>query len=81
MSNSAQNVYVTEQVRVLASDGGIPSLTDVTVVYLNVTRNRFSPSFVNRFYSQLIPESQSLGTEILRVTATDQDTAVRRYTL
>lgn len=62
--------------RVLASDGGIPSLTDVTVVYLNITRNRFSPAFVTTSYFQLVPETQVLGEQILRVTATDQDTAV-----
>ena len=64
------------QVRVLASDGGTPSLTDVTVVYLNITRNLFAPSFNPTQYSQIIPESQALGAEILRVQAFDQDTAV-----
>ena len=64
------------QVRVLASDGGIPSLTDVTIVYLNVTRNLFSPAFSPTQYPVTIPESQALGEEIVRVAAFDQDTAV-----
>ncbi|WAQ95445.1 FAT4-like protein [Mya arenaria] len=63
------------RVRVLASDGGIPSLSDTTVVYLNITRNRFSPAFLQTQYNTLIPESQSLGAEVLRVSANDQDTA------
>ena len=62
--------------RVLASDGGIPSLTDVTIVYLNITRNLFSPAFNPFQYSAAIPESQNLGEEITRVQAFDQDTAV-----
>ena len=64
------------QVRVLASDGGFPSLTDVTIVYLNITRNRFSPAFSPFQYNVAIPESQNLGEEITRVSAFDQDTAV-----
>ena len=59
------------QVRVLASDGGSPSVTDVTVVYLNNTRNLFAPSFNPTQYSQIIPESLAPSAEILRVQAFD----------
>ncbi|KAK3089813.1 hypothetical protein FSP39_006721 [Pinctada imbricata] len=61
------------QIRVVASDGGNPSLTDVTLVYVNVTRNLFAPAFNPVQYAVSIPESQSLGTPIRTVTATDQD--------
>jgi len=64
------------QVRVLAQDGGYPPLSDITIVYLNITRNRFAPSFSPTEYSTIIPEAQSLGSEILRVTASDRDLAV-----
>ena len=64
------------QIRVVASDGGNPALTDVTLVYVNVTRNLFAPSFNPTQYSVAIPESQSLGTPIRTVTATDQDATV-----
>ncbi|WAQ96421.1 FAT4-like protein [Mya arenaria] len=72
-------VTATDQddtVRVLAADGGFPSLMDTTIVYLNITRNRFSPSFTQTQYNTQIAESQSLGTEIIRVSATDRDTAL-----
>ena len=62
------------QVPVIVYDGGIPSLSDTTIVYLNITQNRFSPSFVPTTYSRQIPENQALGVSILQVTAVDQDT-------
>ncbi|KAL3878041.1 hypothetical protein ACJMK2_035677, partial [Sinanodonta woodiana] len=62
-------------VRVQAADGGIPSKTAVTVVFLNITRNRFSPSFQNPNYNSLIPITQALGVRIIQVQATDLDSA------
>lgn len=63
--------------RVLASDGGFPSLTDTTVVYVNVTRNLFSPVFQPDNYNIAIPESEPLGETIITVTALDSDATVR----
>ncbi|KAK3584484.1 hypothetical protein CHS0354_018069 [Potamilus streckersoni] len=63
------------RVRVQAADGGIPSKTAVTVVFLNITRNRFSPSFQSPNYNTLIPVTQALGVRIIQVQATDSDSA------
>ena len=60
----------------MASDGGNPSLTDTTVVYVNVTRNLFSPIFQPDTYSIAIPESEPLGETIITVTAVDNDATV-----
>lgn len=64
------------QVRVLAQDGGTPSLSATATVNVQVRRNLFSPQFAQLLYETTILETQDLGVEILRVNATDADTKV-----
>ena len=64
------------QVRVLAQDGGTPSLSATATVNVQVRRNLFSPQFQVLLYEATILETQDLGVEILRVNATDADTKV-----
>ena len=64
------------QVRVLARDGGTPSLSSTSTVLVNVVRNLFAPVFGQLLYEVTILETQDLGVEILRVFANDSDTKV-----
>ena len=64
------------QIRVLAADGGSPSLTAMTTVNVAVSRNLFSPEFSPLSYEITIFETQPLGVSILKVSATDGDTKV-----
>ena len=61
------------QVRVLARDGGSPSLTATTVVSLTVNRNLVDPVFVQQNYTFTIDETQVLGVNFGQVIARDDD--------
>ncbi|KAJ8316548.1 hypothetical protein KUTeg_005899, partial [Tegillarca granosa] len=82
INTDSNNVY---RLRVVASDGGNPSLTDTTIVYVNVTRNLLPPQFQPTQYSVAISETRALATAITAVTAVDNDLTapnnVVRYTL
>ncbi|XP_041364042.1 protocadherin Fat 1-like [Gigantopelta aegis] len=62
------------KIRVLAADGGSPSLTATTTVNVAVSRNLFSPQFSPLSYEITVFETQPLGMSILRISATDDDT-------
>ena len=62
------------QVRLMVNDGGNPSLSDMTLLSVNVNRNRFNPVFNQRNYLVTIFEDQPLGVSIEQVTAQDNDT-------
>ena len=64
------------KVRVEAYDQGSPSKTNVTVVILTVKSNYQSPVFNRASYFERIPETQSLGQQIIAVFATDGDALV-----
>lgn len=71
-----QNAAGQYQLNVGAYDLGTPSRVasqDASVI-LTVTRNQFSPVFVNEPYSISIEQSRPIGNFVLRVTAVDSDT-------
>ena len=82
ISTDSADVYY---VRVRVQDGGNPRLSDITQVLVFVNRNLFAPVFVPQQYSDTILDTQPVGLEILRITATDQDSTephnVVRYEL
>ena len=59
-----------------AFDLGTPSRSSAldANVFITVTRNQFSPVFSNAPYFQSIEQTLSVGSSVLRVTATDADT-------
>lgn len=59
-----------------AYDQGSPSKTNVTVVTLTVKSNYQRPVFNRASYFERIPETQSLGQQIIAVTANDSDALV-----
>jgi len=64
------------QIRVLASDGGVPRKTDTTVVKVNVDRNLNTPHMTKDEYLVNILETQHLGVPFIQVGATDDDQKV-----
>lgn len=63
----------------LASDGGVPVLTDTTVVVVNVVRNLHSPEFLPKDYTVTILETQFLGVPFQQVATIDADSTVRNF--
>ncbi|XP_074651639.1 protocadherin-11 X-linked-like [Tubulanus polymorphus] len=62
------------QVKVLATDGGLPTLTGTCTVNIEVTdANDNSPKFAKPVYSLTIPENTPTNTTILQVHAVDPD--------
>jgi len=60
------------EVRIRASDpGGLEGLTRLVIIVLDVNDN--SPVFTNSSYSGSVREGSMIGTNILRVSATDSD--------
>lgn len=64
---------VTLQLRIEARDGGTPALSATALVDITVQRNLFTPSFTNLTYETTILETQAIGTTVIRLLATDQD--------
>ncbi|XP_064636324.1 cadherin-related tumor suppressor-like [Lineus longissimus] len=61
-------------VKIKAQDGGTPSLSSTTTVYLNVTDiNDNPPIFYPRNYFATVMENKPSGTTVVQVTATDLD--------
>lgn len=56
-----------------AFDSGSPRKYDTETVIVNVNRNTQPPVFQTQNYEITISETQSLGTSIIRVVATDPD--------
>lgn len=61
------------QLRIEARDGGTPSRSATALVAISVQRNLFTPEFTQLFYNVTIDETQQLGTNILQISAIDQD--------
>ena len=62
----------------LASDGGVPSLSDTAVVNVNVLRNLEAPEFEGRDITEELIETFDLGTTFATVVATDDDDYVSK---
>ncbi|KAL5018742.1 hypothetical protein ScPMuIL_004464 [Solemya velum] len=69
----AADTATTYKLRLLARDGGNPSLTATTTVVINVNRNLNSPIFSPSSYNIRVPDNTPSGTIVTTVTATDAD--------
>ena len=67
------------QLRVRASDGGTPNLTDTALVHIHVNRNEFAPKFDTKEYKRTILETQPLGIPFTKISARDQDSKVGHF--
>jgi hypothetical protein len=67
------------QFSVEVRDGGNLFDTDRATVQVNVIRNNYPPLFFPLIYNQTISESASVGSEVIRVSASDQDTNVSSF--
>lgn len=65
---------------VQAQDSGNPSLSSTVTVYFNVVDlNDNAPLFDPMSYSDEVFENITVGTSILRVSATDMDSGMTKY--
>lgn len=65
---------------VQAQDSGNPSLSSTVTVYFNVVDlNDNAPLFDPMSYSDEVFENITVGTSILRVSATDMDSGMPNY--
>jgi len=71
--------FFLPQVLVVATDTGGLSTTATAVI--NVNRNLNDPSWIQTNYETTIDENYPLFTQILQLTATDQDTQAPHNTL
>ncbi|XP_031340977.1 cadherin-related tumor suppressor [Photinus pyralis] len=62
------------ELRILATDRGVPPQQDEVTVTLVVSgENKFSPIFTALSYQVIVPENEPLSSTILTVSATDND--------
>lgn len=66
------------QVRVLASDNGLPPRTAYALVYIYIQHNFRAPTWPQNSYNTSIPEIQALGTNFLTIIASDLDSQVKK---
>ncbi|KAJ8318063.1 hypothetical protein KUTeg_003154 [Tegillarca granosa] len=71
INTDSNNVY---RLRLLARDGGYPSLTATAILNITVQRNLFPPVFSHSDITVTIPETASIGSFIADTNATDADT-------
>ena len=68
------NLYYLFRFYVEASDGGSPSLSAVATASITVLdRNDNDPRLSRKVYDIVVSESAPLGSEVLKVVATDPD--------
>lgn len=68
------SVGETYNLRVIATDKGVPPQTDEATVTLIVTgENRYSPVFTALSYQVIVPENEPLSSTIVTVNASDRD--------
>ena len=63
----------------MAADLGYPTLTGDATLTVNILRNQEPPIFLNEPYSVQVERNQGIGSNIFRVTATDDDLQVCIY--
>ena len=66
----------TIQVRIVATDGGIPPLSAEETFRVDIQRNFAAPSFREEAYDAEISETLGIGEQIVRVSADDPDRKV-----
>lgn len=60
-----------------AIDQGTPQLSTIVTLIVNVQDiNDNPPEFASKYYFAVVPEINSIGTEVVRVLATSKDTGV-----
>lgn len=61
-------------INIQASDKGVPARSsDVVAMFAITDENNFAPAFTALSYQVVIPENEPLLSEIVTVTATDND--------
>lgn len=74
LTTDTVNVGETFQLRVRATDRGVPPQQDEVTVTLVVTgENRYSPMFTALSYQVIVPENEPLSSTIVTVNASDMD--------
>ncbi|XP_060531934.1 cadherin-related tumor suppressor [Cylas formicarius] len=74
LKKNIRRVGSVYNVRIRATDRGIPIQMDETAVTIIVTgENRYSPTFTALSYQVIVPENEPLGSTILTVSASDED--------
>ena len=58
---------------IIAQDGGVPRKQSIVQVTINIERNPSPPQFIQRQYVVVINESTPINTDILQVSAQDND--------
>lgn len=58
---------------IIAQDGGVPRKQSIVQVTINIERNPSPPQFIQRQYVVVINESTPINTDILQVSARDND--------
>ena len=69
-------MFVFCQFQVVVEDGGEPPRSDIAPVTIEILRNFNRPVFTAAQFNTTILETQSMGTTITIVTATDADDKV-----
>ena len=64
------------EVTLLCSDQGEPSLTTVTTTTIRVEGVNEAPMFLHDTQVIVVPENEAIGTELIAVNATDEETGV-----
>lgn len=73
LQQNLHNMAMLLQLRVTAYDSLSTSRVATSTVSINVIKNPSGPIFTLPAYEVTIPETQSLGSTVVNVTATDQD--------
>ena len=66
-------MYYVFQLYILARDNAIQPKSDVTLVRVRIQRNEHAPVFNPTTYSKVIFEDLDINSQIVTVTATDDD--------
>lgn len=61
------------QLRLSAYDSSSPAEKVYTEMVINVNRNEYGPAFAEERYEKVVLANAALGTEVMKVTATDRD--------
>ena len=72
-----ETYYSYPQLFVRAYDPEYPDDYALETVTINVARNEYSPQFDRQAYTVTINETEPVGTNILTLTASDQNSGVK----
>ena len=68
---------LSSQINVEATDKGTPRLFARLTITVNIFNNQFSPQFIpSQNYAETVDQTLNIGSNILTVTATDNDQTV-----